>query len=143
MRWILLSAAEPMGLSPGWSHFRPTRESQPSGFRRSAVCSVRQAEFSFCQEFSCGAASAGSSANRRAMKVSQAERSLKRTRKYNVEGLALKMEDEEERACLPILKTHGRRSSWNWSQLGKQQKYSCQASLFPIRHTVSSGSPLV
>src|SRR6266849_3661904 len=90
LRWILLSAAEPRELSPGWSHSRPVRESQPSGFKRSATYFARHAARSLFQEVSCEAAGAGSSANRRAMKVRQAERFLKRMRKYSVEGNARK-----------------------------------------------------
>src|SRR6266849_1556348 len=101
-RWILLSAAEPMELSSGWSHSRPARESQPSGFKRSATYCVRHAASSLCQELSCEAAGAGSSESRIAMKVRQAERSLKRMRKYNVDEKALKMKmrkKEHARAC--------------------------------------------
>src|SRR5260370_34434094 len=90
-RMILLSGAEPTGLSPGCSHSRPARENQPSGLRRSAVRSARQVEVSFCQEVSCEVASAGSNPNRNTMKARQAERSLKRMRKYNVEEKELKM----------------------------------------------------
>src|SRR6266849_3610276 len=90
-RWILLLAAEPTELSPGCSHSRPTRESQPSGLKRSATYCLRHAARSFCQEVSCDAVAAGSSASRRTMKVRQAERLLKRKRNYSVEGKALKM----------------------------------------------------
>ncbi len=50
-------------MSPRWSHSRPTRESQPSGFKRSATYCVRHVARSFCQEVSCEAEGAGSSAN--------------------------------------------------------------------------------
>jgi len=89
-RWILLPAADPTELSPGWSHARPVRDSQPSGLRRSALCSARHAAVSSCQGVSCDAAGAGSSANSRAMKVRQIERPLKHMRKYSVEENALK-----------------------------------------------------
>src|SRR6266480_3673153 len=91
-RWILLPAADPTELSPGWSHSRPVRDSQPSCLRRSALCSARQAAMSFCQGVSCDAAGAGSSANSRAMKVRQVERPPKRMREYSVEENALKNE---------------------------------------------------
>src|SRR5438034_7370267 len=42
-RRILLSEPEPTLLSPGCSHSSPTSESQPSGFKSSAACWVRQA----------------------------------------------------------------------------------------------------
>jgi len=69
-------------LSPGWSHSRPARESQPSGLRRSALCCSRQAAFSFCQEVSCETAVADSSVSNRAMKVRLAERFLKCMKEY-------------------------------------------------------------
>src|SRR6267154_906413 len=98
-KWILLSVAEPTELSPGCSHSRPARASQPSALRRSALCCSRQTAFSFCQEVSCEAAGAGSSASRRAMKVGQAERFLKRMRKYTVEEKTPETEDQVKGAC--------------------------------------------
>src|SRR6266481_8858341 len=89
-RWILLSGAEPAELSPGRSHSRPTRESQPSGLRRSVLCCSRQTAFSLCQEVCCEAAGEGSSASRRTIKVRQAERFLKCMTEYTVEEEALK-----------------------------------------------------
>src|SRR5258708_24195122 len=52
-RMILLSGAAPTALSPGCSHSRPARESQPSGLRRSAVCAARHAALSSFQEPLC------------------------------------------------------------------------------------------
>src|SRR5260370_35806829 len=95
-RWILLWSVDATELSPRWSHSRPTRESQPSGFKRSATYCVRHVARSFCQEVSCEAEGLGSSTNRRAMKVRQAERFLKRMRKYSVEEKALKMKTRKK-----------------------------------------------
>src|SRR5260370_25397601 len=134
-RWILLSDAEPTGLSPGWSHSRPARESQPSGLRRSDLCSARQAAVSFCQGVSCEAAGAACSANRRAMKARQAERFLKCMRKYTVEEKTLKMKMRK--------KEHGRATDYleasflKWKRIGERQKYSFSASLFPMKYTTS------
>src|SRR5713101_8978031 len=103
-RLILLSGAEPAELSPGWSHSRPTRESQPSGLRRSALCCSRQTAFSFCQEVSCERAIAGNNAIRKAIKVRQAERFLKRMTEYTLEEKRPGMRasrKEQVRASLP------------------------------------------
>src|SRR5260370_1495565 len=129
-RWILLSDAEPTGLSPGWSHSRPARESQPSGLRSSALCSARHAAVSFFQEVSCEAAGAGSSTNRRAMKVRQAERFLKCMRKYTVEEKTLKMKLRK--------KKHDRATAYfeasflKFKLIGDRQEYSVSASRFPM-----------
>ncbi len=54
-------------MSPGWSHSRPVRDSQPSGLRRSLLCSSRQAMVSFCQAESC--------ANEESERIAQAKKS--------------------------------------------------------------------
>ncbi len=60
------------------------------------MCASRQSAFSFCQEVSCEAAGEGSSPSKRAMKIRQAERFLKRIRKYTAEEKTLKNEDEKK-----------------------------------------------
>src|SRR5579859_1628622 len=50
---ILLSVAEPKELSPGSSHSRAARASQPSGFWSSMACCSRQATISRCQSPFC------------------------------------------------------------------------------------------
>ena len=136
-RWILLPAADPTELSPGWSHSRPVSDSQPSGLRRSALCSARQAAVSFCQGVSCDAAGPGSSANSRAMKVRQVERPLKRMREYSVEENALKT---KLRMSMPASTAdHGGRDSPNYEQISEQQKYSSLALPFSIQHALNHG----
>src|SRR5438046_646498 len=140
-RWILLSGAEPTELSPGWSHSRPERESQPSGLRSSTLCASRQAALSFCQEVSCEAAVGGSSANSRAMKARQAKRFLKGMRKYTVEEKTLKMKMSQ--------KEHDRRTDYLEARFFELQADRRAAeifvlditrSLFPMNYTASYGA---
>src|SRR5437588_9712993 len=112
-RWILLSGPEPIELSPGWSHSRPVRESQPSGFKRSRTYCVRHAARSFCQEVPCEAAGSGNSANKRAIKVRLAKRSLKRMSKYNLEAGNAENEDQEGKNT-PVRQIIWRPRMRNW-----------------------------
>src|SRR5438132_3406007 len=132
-RWILLAGAEPTELSPGWSHSRPARDSQPSGLRRSALCASRQSAFSFSQGFSCAAASPGSTANTRAVKARQAERFLKRMRKYTVKENTPKMKMRRKSMTTPQIVW--RRGTWNWKRITELQKYDSPALLFTWKYT--------
>ena len=79
-RRILLSEPEPTLLSPGCSHSSPTSESQPSGFKSSAACWVRQAARSL-SKLPVWARSAA--ASKSPVRPPCESRDRKRIRKYN------------------------------------------------------------
>src|SRR5260370_34014467 len=82
-RMILLSGAAPTALSPGCSHSRPARESQPSGLRRTAACAARHEVLSSFQEPLCANEETERITHAERVSADLARRDRKRMRNYS------------------------------------------------------------